>query len=311
MLDTVYFRLLQSEAKDVAFLSEIPRYLDNVGEHYYNDEAVVTGCLDNLKVSVNRYQMKIKDGSLCKWYFGDNYQTMGRGDVQRAIEKLSDTLHLPIAKSFVTRLDLAQNFITKHPPEVYLNHLGVLRYAKRLQEPDGLYYCQTGGRLCFYDKNREHRSHRSQIPDLYAGRNVLRYEQRYTQKIASQLGVDEVTGESLYDEDIYISLLDRWGATYKAINKINDVSLNYEAMKTKKQLYRLGVLALIEKEGGQLQMIEKINENQQRGVISKKQAYDLRTAINEACNIRDGLTVPDEAIQELDKKVNEAIKYYR
>lgn len=311
MLDTVYFRMLQSDAKDVVFLSEIPRYLDNVGEHYYNDEAVITGSLDNLKISVNRYQMKIKDGSLCKWYLGDNYQTMGRGDVQRAIEKLSDTLHLSITKSSVTRLDLAQNFITKHTPEVYLNHLGLLRYAKRLQEPDGLYYCQTGGRLCFYDKNREQRSHRSQIPDLYEGRNVLRYEQRYTQKIASQLGVDEVTGKSLYNEDIYIALLDRWGAAYKAINKINDVSLNFEAMKTKQQLYKMGLLSLIEQAGGQLQMIEQINEAQRRGDLSKKQAYDLRTAINEACKIRDGLTVPNEAIQELDKKVNEAIKYYR
>ena len=279
------------------FLAEMPCFLENVGEHYYNGEAVITGSLNGLKISLNRYQMKIKDGSLCKWYLGDNFQTMGRGDTQRAIEKLSDTLHVPMSKATVTRLDLS--------------HLGILKYATRLQEPNGIYYSQTGGRLCFYDKNREQKSHREPIPELYEGRNVLRYEQRYINRIASQFKVSEVTGAMLYDEAFYIGLLNRWREAYKAIQKINDISLNFQAMRTKQQLYKMGVLSLIEQAGGQLQMIEQINEAQKRGELSKKQAFDLRQAINEACKIRDGLTVPNEAIQELDKKVSEAVKYYR
>ena len=293
------------------FLAETPCFLENVGEHYYNGEVVITGSLNGLKISLNKYQMKIKDGSLCKWYLGDNFQTMGRGDTQRAIEKLSDTLHVPMSKATVTRLDIAQNFITRYPPEVYLNHLGILRYATRLQEPNGVYYSQTGGRLCFYDKNREQKSRREPIPELYEGRNVLRYEQRYTNRIASQLKVGEVTGAMLYDEAFYIGLLNRWEWTYKAIQKINDVSLNFQAMKNTRQLYKMGVLSLIEQVGGQLQMIEQINEAQKRGELSKKQAFDLRKTINEACRIKDTLTVPNEAIKELDKKVSVAVKYYR
>ena len=293
------------------FLAEIPCFLENVGVHDYNGEAVITGSLNGLKISLNRYQMKIKDGSLCKWYLGDNYQTMGRGDTQRAIEKLSDTLHVPMSKATVTRLDIAQNFITRHPPEVYLNHLGILKYATRLQEPTGVYYSQTGGRLCFYDKNREQKSRREPIPELYEGRNVLRYEQRYTKRIASQFKVSEVTGAMLYDEAFYIGLLNRWEGAYMAIPKINDVSLNFQAMKNTRQLYKMGVLSLIEQVGGQLQMIEQINEAQKRGELSKKQAFDLRKTINEACRIKDDLTVPNEAIKELDKKVSEAVKYYR
>lgn len=293
------------------FLAETSCYLENVGEHNYNGELVITGSLKGLKISLNRYQMKIKDGSLCKWHLGNNFQTLGRGDTQRAIENLSDTLHIPMSKATVTRLDIAQNFITRHPPEVYLNHLGILKYATRLQEPNGVYYSKTGGRLCFYDKNREQKNNREPIPELYEGRNVLRYEQRYTNRIASQLKVCEVTGAKLYDEAFYIDILNRWKDTYKAIQKINDVSLNFQAMKSKQQLYKMGVLSLIEQAGGQLQMIEQINEAQKRGKLSKKQAFDLRKAINDACKINDGLTVPNEAIQELDKKVNEAVKFYR
>lgn len=160
MYDTVNFRLLRSEAGGVDFLAETSCYLENVGEHNYNGELVITGSLKGLKISLNRYQMKIKDGSLCKWHLGNNFQTLGRGDTQRAIENLSDTLHIPMSKATVTRLDIAQNFITRHPPEVYLNHLGILKYATRLQEPNGVYYSKTGGRLCFYDKNREQKNNR-------------------------------------------------------------------------------------------------------------------------------------------------------
>ena len=142
-----------------------------------------------------------------------------------------------MSKATVTRLDIAQNFITRHPPEVYINHLGILKYATRLQEPNGVYYSQTGGRLCFYDKNREQKSNREPVPELYEGRNVLRYEQRYTNRIASQLKVGEVTGAMLYDEAFYIDILNRWKDTYKAIQKINDVSLNFQAMKSKPVSY--------------------------------------------------------------------------
>lgn len=82
-------------------------------------------------------------------------------------------------------------------------------------------------------------------------------------------------------------------------------------MRTKQQLYKMGVLSLVGQAGGQLQMIEQINEAQKRGDLTKKQAYDLRQAVNEACQIKEGLTVPNEAITELNKKINEAVKFYR
>ncbi|MGM9804793.1 MAG: phage/plasmid replication protein [Muribaculaceae bacterium] len=311
MFDTINFRITQDEAGSVDFIEEIPCRLDNVGEHFFNGCHCISGCLNGLKVMVTRYQVKVKDGSICKFAFGNNYQTMGRRDTQSAIELLSDTLHLPMHKATVTRLDIAQNIVLKHPPAVYLNHLGELRHATRLQEPTGLYYNLNGGRLCFYDKNREQANHRGQIPDLYKGRNVLRYEQRYTQRIASKLGVPEVTGKLLYNEAFYITLLDRWRDTYKAIHKINDIILNFKAMKNKRQLHKMGVLSMVERVGGEVEMINQINEAQKRGDLTSKQAFDLRKEIREACKVKEGLTVESEAIAELDKKIIEAVMYYR
>ncbi len=56
---------------------------------------------------------------------------------------MSDTLHLPMDKATVTRLDVARNLIVQHLVDVYFNHLGALKYARRLVEPSGLYYSMT------------------------------------------------------------------------------------------------------------------------------------------------------------------------
>lgn len=311
MYDTVYFRLTQNEVSNVDFLAEIPVYLDNVGEHSYNGQNVVTGDLNGLKITLNRWQMKIKDGSLCKWYLGNNFQTMGKRDAKDAISALSDTLHLPIDKALITRLDVAQNLIMRYPADVYFSHLGVLRYATRLQEPGGIYYNRAGGRLCFYDKNKEQKSHKEPIPDLYIGRNVLRYEQRYIGRLAAQFKAKEVTGAMLYNEGFYMAVINRWRDDYLSIQKINDISLNFNSMKTKQQFYKMGILALVERAGGQLGMIGQINDAQKRGELTKKQAFDLRRAVNDACTIQEDLTAPSDAIGELDKKIKEAARYYR
>ncbi len=311
MFDTVNFRLTADEVGAVSFIEETPCHLTDVGFHDYGGSTFVTGNLNGLKVVANQWQVKVKDGSLCKWFLGNNYQSMGRADVQQAIERLSDLLHLPMSRASVTRLDVGCNLITQQPTEVYYNHLGVLAYAKRLQQPNSLYYVKRDERLCFYDKNREQRAKREAVPELYNGRNVLRLEQRYMCRLPSVLKVPAVTGASLYDEAFYIMLLNRWRDTYKAIRKINDTLLNFSIMKTRRDLQRLGILTLIDSVGGELAFISQINEARQRGEITPKQAHDLREAVKQAGTLKDGLTIKNEAIKELDKKVNEAVRYYR
>ncbi len=311
MYDTVYFKLTTDDVRDVDFLEEIPCFLENCGEHNYDGNISITGNLDCLKVIANRYQIKIKDGSLCKWYLGNNYRAMGRGDTQRAVEKLSDILHLPFDKATVTRLDVGYNIITSYPPEVYFNHLGELRYANRLPQPSGLYYYLYCHQACFYDKNKEQRSKHETIPELYIDRNVLRFEHRYTQRVAKQFKVETVTGAMLSDERFYIDVIDRWLQIYRGIAKINDITLNFQYMKGKQQLHRMGVLSIVERMGGEVNMINHINEAQKRGDLTTKQAYDLRQAVKNACMENEGLIVKSDAITELDKKIMEAVKYYR
>ena len=311
MFDSINFKLTRIDYNGADFLEEVPCYINDVSEHHYSNGVVITGSLGNLKVSLNEYQIKIKDGSLCKWYLGDNLQTMGRKDTEMAVEKLSDLLHLPISKAQVTRIDVSQNFIMKFPPSVYMQHLGQMRNAARLEEPNSLYYRKADCGLCFYDKAREQKAKKETLPELYEGRNVLRYEQRYERRIAKHLEVPEVRAAMLYNEAFYIDLLNRWRDDYKSIQKINDVQLNFEVMRNKKDLNRMGILSLVESVGGENAMIKQITEAQQQGKLNKKQAFDLRQAVKDACTIRNGLVVENEAIAELNKKVVEAVRFYR
>ena len=86
------------------------------------------------------------------------------------------------------------------------------------------------------------KSKKEPIPELYQNRNVLRFEQRYSKRIATQLKIGEVTGASLYDEKFYINVLDRWRCSYMAIQKINDIQLDFQKMRTKKDLSLMGIL---------------------------------------------------------------------
>jgi hypothetical protein len=325
MYDNLDFKMRNTDVPDTDFLSETTCYFDITGEHDFNGEHVISGTLG--KVSGNNYfhitatrnGVNIKNGSLCKWYLGNNFQTLGRGDIQRAIEKLSDTLHLPLEKATVSRLDIAQNFIVKNPVQVYYNHLGELKHCRRSPVTDGegdtegLYYFQKNGNglSLFYNKLKEQKNKGQPIPESYQDQNILRYEQRYKSRLSKVFNVERVTAAMLYDEKFYIDVCNRWRDNYKAIEKINDITLNFEAMKGKKDLYTMGLLSLVEIQGGELATITQINEALKSGKITKKMAFDMRQAIKEACKCKEGITVKNEAILELDRKVNEAIKFYR
>jgi hypothetical protein len=308
MYDTLILSL-NVEAAKVDFLTETSQHFEVTGEHLFSGMPVISGTLGNLKVTSNTRRLKV-DGSLCKWFLGDNLQTLGRGDAKRAIEKLSDTLHLPMSQADLTRLDIAQNFIVKYEPNVYYNHLGSLQYYNRFMQTDSLYYQNGKRQLVFYDKNKEQRAKRGNIPEVYTGRQVLRYEMRFKSRLREQFIKPEVKAQMLYDEPFYIDITNRWLNEYKAIQKLNTISLNFEAMKTKRELYIVGLASLVDKAGGELAFIQQINEAYQTGRLTKKQAFDMRQAVKDACKA-DFATIESDVIQELNEKVKQAARFYR
>ena len=311
MYDTIGLNLIVEEGRGISPLEEIPPMLDRLaGVNHLPGSEYVSGYLGDLKMTARPHSVRVSRGSLCKWHFGDNYQTLDRRGAQEAIEHLSDILHLPMAEADVTRLDFGSNLIMKHPVSAYLEYLGTLRYFDRGGTVNSLYYYGNGKELNFYDKNRERQEAGAPIPALYIGRDVLRYEIRYTKRLPRQLKRPHVTAADLYDRTFFDEMLHRWRDTYKAIQKINDITPDFSMITKKSELNRLGVLALVEKYGGQQKFIGHIKTACTTGVLTKKQAHDLRDAVNDACSLRPGMTSTSELIAELDKKIRDTVKLY-
>ena len=115
----------------------------------------------------------------------------------------------------------------------------------------------------------------------------------------------------LYDERFYIKLLDLWSAAYDRISKVNDVELNVSAIRKRSDLYRVGVLSLVERFGGETAVLQQLGMFQQRGGLTRKQAYDLKAAVKSACKERVGFAVQNKEIEELNVAIADATMYYR
>ena len=313
MIDTLGLRLTY-DGGETDLITVVSPLLENIyGCCNIHGQEYVSGWLDGLKVTVRPVSLHINGGSFCKWCIGDNYRTLTRRDIQAGIEKLSDILHLPMKEADVTRLDIGQNLIVEYPVMTYLNHLGAKKNYKRLEEPNGLYYDGNGIRLCFYDKNRERKDKRStcDILPMYAGRNVLRYEIRFTSRIARHFDREFVMAADLYEQTFYVKMVKRWADGYKSIQKINEIVPNFDCIKTKTDFNMFGRALLVERFGGQSQMLDFLSDAQKRGKLTAKQSYVLREAVNEVCGVRESLVVESDSIKELDRKIMQAVRYYR
>lgn len=310
MYDNLNMRLTSTEVENIDFLNDIPQFCDKVTTHTFaNGEYSYTGKLENLSVSIKRNSVAVKDGSFCKWLLGNNLQTMGRNDVKMGLEKLSDILHLPMNKAIVSRIDIAQNIMLKYPIEVYLSHLGYCRNIKPSEQSNGVYYHQKNLSFCIYEKIKEQKAAKNPIPELFKKRNCMRMELRLKSRLTAILKRDSITSALLYDEAFYFEMIKLWGYYYKSIQKINDVQLNFKIMKTLIDFRRNGLLDSIERSGGQIAAISQIKNAKKRNELTSKQALDLKKEIKAIYDINNGFTCQSEAIIELDRKIEEAIKY--
>jgi len=310
MFDNVDLKLSYEEAPGVDLLHNVPARLTRQSETTFSDGTVlISGYLGSIKVRVTGQAVKIHDSSICKWYLGDNFQALSRGDTKRAIQRLSDELMLPMDRATVTRVDIAQNFIMRHEKSVYFNHLGSLQYFNRLQQNNGLYYSNGNNALVFYEKVHEQTIKGQPIPEMYRAKTCLRYEQRYKRRLLQTFNRPELRAADLYEPGFYCDLVNRWRGEYQKIKKLNDLQIDYKMVRTKKDQANQAILWYVSQRGGEQAVINEIKEAYKRGELKKSQAHDLRQQIEEACKCEQ-FTSTSEVIQELDKKVKEAARFY-
>jgi len=309
MYDNLDFILSKDKVLQADLISSVPACLDKITSDGVSEYGhYVNGLLGSLKVKISERGVTIKDSSLCKYYLGDNFKTLSRGDTKKAVELISDKLHLPFSEAKITRIDIAQNIVTQYPENVYYPYLGEAQYYNRLEQNNGLYYNNNKRQLVFYGKVHEQKLKKQPIPDLYNMRNVLRYEMRFRKRLTQQFNVAELTAEMLYDETFYYKLVKRWKSEYFKIQKINSKLNTMKPTGSTKDLGKeLALLTILEL--GQSKILKLVDEWQLKNEITKKQAYDHRRYIK-ALTSKVSTDGKNDLIDELNKKIIEASRIF-
>jgi hypothetical protein len=299
------------EAKN--YLASLPQYLANVSEHKTDTgDFYLSGSLKNYKVNLNKEGVNLK-GSLPKFYLNDNIKTLTRGDTERAFENMEDLLHVKLTNSKVYRFDIGVNLLTEKEPEHYFKFLGESKYYNRLLQPKSLYYVNSNRTKAFYNKIAEVKAKAGHIETAIKYRNLLRYELRFTRRLTRQLKTLEVNPALLTNEDFYIKIIDRFYNEFQGIHKIFKLKMNLKKIgrQPKENDFFNQLLILLINGVGQDTVLEMVEDMKKDNVYKSPVNYSrIKAKIKKLSKLPD-LTEPPAEVEELEKKLKRALKYYR
>ena len=219
MYDTInmYYNILDNPAPTIEKLFE---HCNNKSEHYNvkNDSSYLQGNLKNMRVTYNESSISIK-GSLCKYFYGNNIDTLNLTTTREALAQISADLSLDINKASVSRIDFSTNIVTDYTPTIYYPYLGQLSRFERFEKPNSIYYSQEAKRLLFYDKIAEAKKKQMTIPKQHIGDNLLRYELVLNKDVPRYLKYNGLYALDLGSEELFKKLLHIWYSYYQQIQK--------------------------------------------------------------------------------------------
>lgn len=310
MYDTLHLWIPALRIGEGSFIERVPALLNSPTLHTKADGLnYITGNILGMNTSVSNSGISLK-GSICKSYLKDNFKTLTRQDTQRALEQLSDVLLLPIEQADVRRIDFAQSFTMTNKPESYYQFLGASNHYKRLEQPKSIYYQNGGKTKLFYNKIAEGKHKGELIPEIWANKNILRYELRYMSRLHHQFNTSILQAKELHKEQFYIDMVDRWIIEYKAINKNTNINFDLENMKQPKDFFTQLLLLKIN-ELGQNNVLELVEQLKAQKVFSHPEYYSrLKADIKKLCKT-EKVTESSDLILELDKKIMQVKEYCR
>jgi hypothetical protein len=302
MFDTIHLWLPNSAVGNTKLLVYVPQFILCPTRSYKEDgRAYVTGRVGgNYRANVNDSGLSLH-GSLPKYFLKDNFHTLTRSESQRAIQMMSDELHLPIERATVSRIDFAQNILMDYKPEIYYPYFGESQFYKRFAQPNSVYWSKANRVKLFYNKVAACKPKKS-IPDKWQGMNVLRYELRFTRGLPKQFNLPEITAGSLSEEKFYTDLFDCWKSEYEAINKLHSINLNLSKMNSPKDFWKQMNLLTINNLG-QDKIMQYVEDLRAKKVFDKPEYYSrLKKEIRELCKA-PSFTTHSELVAELDRKI--------
>lgn len=278
-------------------------------------EIWTVGNLDNLKVTVSMSGVSVK-GSLAKFHLPDNIYTLNRNQVKDAICNLSDTLHLDLLQANVIRIDASTNFMMQHETGRYFEVLGLCTHFNRIQTAESTLSYHSRGKeqkrsMVFYDKMEESKKRGIEIPDVYAGSNLLRYESRWNTRLPQQFKEPMIKGFTLFDRAFYNKVISQWANNYFMIEKKNTIKADaLDKVKTVSDAVDLIFATALQRiPANEIQGI--LEELKNRNAFSDRIYYTrLKNKLKDITS-KAVISETDDLVKELDGEVRQILAYKR
>lgn len=308
--DTIHM-FIDSYTLDKANISRLSQRLERGGYNKNTGEAWSVGNIENLRISVGGAGVSIK-GSLSGFYYPNNTILVNRGEVKKAIEAVSDTLHVSLNTAKVTRLDIAADFIMQNEPKAYFDILGTLVYFQRLRATQHTLYYTRGKEnlqsLCFYDKTQESKDNKKEMPSVCNECvNVLRYEARFNARLAKQMQRQEVLASTLSNTDFYNEMLEKWGQMYFNINKFYGVGNMGKVKNVTEAKDYIFAVALHNMGAGDVDKI--LSEMKARQLFNDRKYYSRLKQSLDSVREKYLTSSADDTANELDDEVRNVLAY--
>lgn len=262
-----------------------------------------SGKSNNMVLHYNTNSISIS-GSLAKYHYGNNLDTLTREATGNTIAELSDLISVDLSNARVQRIDFSTNFITEYKPKYYFNFLRHLTRFHRQEETYSLYYNQTNKKLLFYDKIKEAKKNNMPIPNEFKDKNVLRYEFRLLKQL-NKFFKRQVYVKDLSNKDLYYFLIDEWYKHYKAIDKQkNKIEVMQSKVQTPKDFDKQLLIGLVSSLGYDTidDIIEQMKHNR---VFSQKEYYSrIKSKYRKMSKMR---IEREDTINEINEKVKEVV----
>ena len=247
MYDTI--KLYQKFEYGKPNIDDVMAQMQSIKEVYHDTGTHYTqGRYKNIVVNYNEHTMSVS-GSLAKYHYGNNLETLTMSASEVAIRSLSDLIGFDLSNSIVSRVDFSSNMLTDYKPKYYYTFLGHLSRYNRFDNGDTLYYNQQSKNLLFYDKIKEAKKKQMPIPNEYLGKNVLRYELAIKKELAKFCN-RTIKVKDLYTRDIYNLFLYKWQEIYTNIDKQkNNIEIMQKHIEKPKHFDSQLLTGLVQKVG--------------------------------------------------------------
>lgn len=244
------------------------------------------------------------EGSISNFYKG-KVNILPFYEFENAIINLSNEFKVDFKNARVYRLDLACNIETDNPVNFYSNHLFVhLPRYKRFEQDIGVRFETDKKVFAIYDKPKE--LFDKSYGKIKIDRNILRFEFRMLNGIATILGIKNLKVSDLLIRDNFKMVVNEFWKTYQNIRKLNTAICNNEMQEInqkifKNELCKMGVDAL----GGKKEAFAYLEDLDKQGRFkNRNNLSNCRKFINEMPS-----TLKNEVafVEELNYKIE---KYY-